>query len=196
MVGGDFDYRPLRLRLSINYNIVDPQHKIETNFFLPKFKYNKSKVKEYQLTLTASLGNLWVVDSIGHLGVDRLADPLQQCMGAIIEFSFGNKPSRGSYKKRHYHKPWFDADCRMAKPELRLWLKTNPDSHAVKHQESKLNKLLKSKIFFWETARAQHICVLAKVDTLSIWKKYQPKVTVMDKISATMLLEGFHRLVG
>jgi hypothetical protein len=44
--------------------------------FLTKFKYDKSKVKEYQLTLTTSLGNLWVIDSIGHLGANGLADLL------------------------------------------------------------------------------------------------------------------------
>jgi hypothetical protein len=54
-------------------------------------------------------------------------------MGASAKFTFGNKPSRGSYKKRHCHKPWFDAYCHMAKRELRLWLKANLDSHAVKH---------------------------------------------------------------
>ncbi len=88
-------------------------------------------------------------------------------MGAIVESTFGNKPSGGSCRKRHCHKPWFDADCRMAKRELRLWLKANPNSHVVKHQESKLKKLLKMKRIFWETARVQHMCVLAKVDTLS-----------------------------
>jgi hypothetical protein len=36
--------------------------------FLPRFKYDKSKAKKYQLALTTSLGNLWVADSIGHLG--------------------------------------------------------------------------------------------------------------------------------
>jgi hypothetical protein len=45
-------------------------------FFLPWFKYDKSKAEEYQLALTTSFGNLWVVDSIGHLGVDRLVDLL------------------------------------------------------------------------------------------------------------------------
>jgi len=37
---------------------------------LPRFNYDKSKVEEYQLALTANLGNLWVIDSIGHLGAD------------------------------------------------------------------------------------------------------------------------------
>jgi hypothetical protein len=32
-----------------------------------------------------------------------------------------------------------------------LWLKTNPNSHATKHQESKLKNLLKRKRIFWET---------------------------------------------
>jgi hypothetical protein len=53
------------------------------------------------------------------------------------------------------------------KRELRLWLKTNPDSHAIKHQESKLKILLKKKRIFWEIIRAQHMCMLAKVDVLS-----------------------------
>jgi hypothetical protein len=34
------------------------------------------KLKKYQLAPTMSLGNLWVVDSIGHLGVDGLVDLL------------------------------------------------------------------------------------------------------------------------
>jgi hypothetical protein len=46
-----------------------------------------------------------------------------------------------------------------------LWLKANPDSHVVKHQENKLQKLLKRKKKLGNT-RAQHMCVLAKVDML------------------------------
>jgi hypothetical protein len=57
------------------------------------------------------------------------------------------------------------------KRELRLWLKTNPDSHVVKHQESKLINLLKRKRIVWETARAQHMCTLTKMDALLFWKK-------------------------
>jgi hypothetical protein len=64
-MGGDFDHRPLRLWLNIDYNFVKPQHIVVTNFFLLKFKYDKSKVEEYQLALIASFGNLWVVDSLG-----------------------------------------------------------------------------------------------------------------------------------
>ncbi len=140
-MGGDFDHRPLCLRLNIDCNFVEPQHTVETKTFLPRFKYDKSIVEKYQLTLTASLGNLWVVDLIGHLGVDGLADMLQQCMGATIESIFGNKLSGGSYRKKHCHKPWFDVNYCIAKHELRLWLKANLDSHAVKHQESKLKNL-------------------------------------------------------
>jgi len=40
------------------------------------------------------------------------------------------------------------------------------------------------------------MCVLAKVDALSFWKKYRPKAPVVDKINATTLLEGFHGVVG
>jgi hypothetical protein len=49
---------------------------VTKKFFLPRFNYDKSKVEEYHLALTASLGNLWVANSIGHLGVDELADLL------------------------------------------------------------------------------------------------------------------------
>jgi phosphate/sulfate permease len=38
------------------------------------------------------------------------------------------------------------------------------------------------------------MCVLAKVDTLSFWKKYRPRAPIMDKISAAMLLEGSLRV--
>jgi hypothetical protein len=44
---------------------------VQTKKFLPRFKYDKSKVEEYQLALTMSLGNLWVVDLIGHLRADE-----------------------------------------------------------------------------------------------------------------------------
>jgi hypothetical protein len=117
-------------------------------------------------------------------------------VGAAAKSTFGNKSSGGSCRKRHCHKPWFDVDCHTTKCELRLWLKANPDSHAAKHQESKLKNLLKRKRNFWETARAQHMCALAKVDALLFWKKYRPRAPVMDKISATTLLEGFRALVG
>jgi len=76
---------------------------VTKKFFSPRFKYDKSKVEEYQLALTASLGNLWVVDSIGHLGAKKLADLLQQCVGAEVKSTFGNKSSGGSCKKRHCH---------------------------------------------------------------------------------------------
>ncbi len=97
---------------------------------------------------------------------------------------------------RHCHKPWFDADCRIAKRELRLWLKANHDSHAAKHQQNNLKKLLKRKRICWEIARVQHMCTLAKVDAHSFWKKYRPRAPVVDKISVITLLEGFRELVG
>ncbi len=74
MMGGDSGHRPLRLRLSIDCSFVEPQHTVVTKKFLPRFKYDKSKVEVYQLALTMSLGNMWVVDSIGHLGADKLVD--------------------------------------------------------------------------------------------------------------------------
>jgi hypothetical protein len=40
------------------------------------------------------------------------------------------------------------------------------------------------------------MCALAKVDALLFRKKYQPRALVVDKISATALLEGFRGLVG
>jgi hypothetical protein len=95
---------------------------VTKKFFLPRFNYDKSKVEKYQLALTMSLGNMWVVDSIGHMGVDELVDLLQQCVGAAAKSTFGNKSSGGSCRKRHYHKPWFDIDYRTAKRELRLWM--------------------------------------------------------------------------
>ncbi len=97
---------------------------------------------------------------------------------------------------RHCHKPWFDAKCHIMKRELRPQLKANHDSHAVKHQPSNLKKLLKNKRICWETARAQHMCMFAKVDVLSFWKKYRPRAPVVDKISAVTFLEGFPELIG
>ncbi len=76
VVGGDSDHRPLRLWLSIDYSFVEPQHTVETKKILLRFKYDKSKAEEYQLALIASLGNLWVANSIRHLRVDKLADLL------------------------------------------------------------------------------------------------------------------------
>ncbi len=72
---------------------------------MPRFKYDKSKVEEYQFALTTNLGNMWVVNSIGHLGANGLVNLLQQCVGATVESIFANKPSGGSYRKRHCHKP-------------------------------------------------------------------------------------------
>ncbi len=88
-------------------------------------------------------------------------------MGVATKSTFGSKPLGGSCRERHCHKPWYDADYRTTKRELRLWLKANPYSHTAKHQESKLKNLLKRKRIFWETIKAQHMCALAKVDALS-----------------------------
>jgi hypothetical protein len=104
-MGGDSDHRPLCLWLSIDCSFVEPQHMVVTNFFLLKFKYDKSKVEEYELSLIVSLGNLWVVDLIRHLGVDGLVDLLQQFVSTVAKSTFGNKPSRGNYRERHCHKP-------------------------------------------------------------------------------------------
>ncbi len=104
-MGGDFDHKQLCLRLNINCTFVEPQHTVVTKKFLPRFKYDKSKVEQYQLALTMSLGNLWVANSTGHLGVDGLTELLQQCVGAVTESTFGNKLSRGRCKMRHCHKP-------------------------------------------------------------------------------------------
>jgi hypothetical protein len=76
-MGGDSNHRPLCLRLNIDCTFVEPQHIIVTKFFLLRFKYDKSKVEEYQLALTTSLRNLWVANLIGHLGVNGLVDLLQ-----------------------------------------------------------------------------------------------------------------------
>jgi len=75
-------------------------------------------------------------------------------------------------------------------------MKANLDSNVAKHQKSKLKNLLKRKRFFSETAKAEHMCALAKVDTPLFWKKCRPRAPIMDKINATTLLEGFRTLVG
>jgi hypothetical protein len=103
-MGGDSDHMPLHLWLSIDCNFVEPQQTVVTKQLLLRFKYDKSKVEEYQLALTVSFGNLWVVDSIRHLGADGLADLLQQCVGATAESTFSSRFLGGSCKKRHYHK--------------------------------------------------------------------------------------------
>ncbi len=66
----------MHLWLSINCSFVELQHTVVPKKFLPRFKYDKLKAKEYQLALIANLGNMWVVESIRHLGVDELADLL------------------------------------------------------------------------------------------------------------------------
>jgi hypothetical protein len=43
-MGGDFDHRLLHLRLNIDCTFVEPQHIVVTKIFLPRFKYDKSKV--------------------------------------------------------------------------------------------------------------------------------------------------------
>jgi hypothetical protein len=40
------------------------------------------------------------------------------------------------------------------------------------------------------------MCALAKVDALSIFKKYGLRAPIMEKISATTFLEGFCGLIG
>ncbi len=82
-MGGNYDHRLLHLRLSIDSTFFEPQHTVVTKNFLPRFKYDKSKVEQYQLALITSLRNLWVANSIGHLGTYGLIDLLQQCMGVV-----------------------------------------------------------------------------------------------------------------
>jgi hypothetical protein len=40
------------------------------------------------------------------------------------------------------------------------------------------------------------MCALAKVDALSLWKKYRPRAPIVGKMNVAELLEGFRRLVG
>jgi hypothetical protein len=98
-IEGDSDHRPLRLWLNIDYTFVKPQHIVVTKNIMPRFKYDKPKVEEYQFVVTTNLGNLWVVNSIGHLGANGLVNLLQQCVGATTESTFGNKPSGRSYRR-------------------------------------------------------------------------------------------------
>ncbi len=88
-MGGDSDHRPLCLRLSIDCSFVEPEHTVITKKFLPKFKYDKSKIEKYQFTLIMNLGNLLVIDSNVHMGADGLADLLHQCVGATAKSTFG-----------------------------------------------------------------------------------------------------------
>jgi hypothetical protein len=53
-IGGDSNHMLLRIRLTIDCSFFEPQHTVVTNFFLPTFKYDKSKAEEYKLALTAS----------------------------------------------------------------------------------------------------------------------------------------------
>jgi len=76
-MGENFNHRSLHLRLNIDCNFVEPQHMVITKKFVCRFKYDKSKAEKYQLALRASLGNLWVVDLIEHLGADGLVNLLQ-----------------------------------------------------------------------------------------------------------------------
>jgi hypothetical protein len=50
---------------------------VEIKNLLPRFKYDKSKAKKYELALVTSLENFWGVNLIGHLGLAGLADLLQ-----------------------------------------------------------------------------------------------------------------------
>jgi hypothetical protein len=40
------------------------------------------------------------------------------------------------------------------------------------------------------------MCVFAKVDAFSFWKKYLPRAPIVNKISVVTFLEGFRGLVG
>jgi len=42
----------------VDYNFVEPQHTVKTKKFLFRFKYDKSKVEEYQFALRVNFGNL------------------------------------------------------------------------------------------------------------------------------------------
>jgi hypothetical protein len=75
-MGGNSDHKPLHLWLSIDCSFVEPQHTVVTKKFLPRFKYDKSKLEKYHLVLTTNLGNLLVVDLIQHLRADGLVDLL------------------------------------------------------------------------------------------------------------------------
>ncbi len=98
-MGGDSNHKPLRLQLSIDCSFVKPQHMVETKKFSLRFKYDKSKVEKYKLALRVSLGNLWVVDSIGHLGANELAHMLQQYVGVATKSTFGQQAFRRELQK-------------------------------------------------------------------------------------------------
>jgi hypothetical protein len=95
----------LCLQWSIDYIFAEAQHIVITGKFLPRFKYDQSKVEKYQFALTTNLGNLWVANSTKHLGPNGLVDLLQQSLGVITKSTFGSKLSEGQCRKRYYHKP-------------------------------------------------------------------------------------------
>ncbi len=117
-------------------------------------------------------------------------------MGAVAKFTFNNKPSGRRCRKRHCHKPWFDVDYRIAKSELRLWLKANPHSHAAKHQKNKLKKFIKKEKNFLGNYKSSTYVYACEGGCALVLEKIPAKGLVVDKISVAMLLEGFHGLVG
>ncbi len=46
-MGGDFNHKPFHIWLSIDCSFVEPQHIVVIIKFLPRFKYDTSKVEEY-----------------------------------------------------------------------------------------------------------------------------------------------------
>jgi len=83
----------------------------------------------------------------------------------------------------------------IAKRELRLWLKANPNSHAIKDQESKLKKLLKMIFFGGNYKSSTYVCACQGGCAL-ILEKNRPRAPIVGKMNAAELLEGFRRLVG
>jgi hypothetical protein len=80
-------------------------------------------------------------------------------VGVATKFTFGNKPLGGSYRERHYHKPWFDVDYCTSKRELRLWLKSNPDLHAIKHRKVNFKNIKKEKKNLGNYKSSTYVCV-------------------------------------
>ncbi len=107
---------------------------------------------------------------------------------------FGQKQPPSAH--HHYHKPWFDSECRVQKKQVRIFLKEHPDCELARHLQKKLKELLKHKKHTYEKLMGMQMCKLTKADPTGFWRKYRVRKEASHSIQREALRQGFATLLG
>jgi exonuclease III len=162
------DHRPLALRFVVQFSTSASTFDNNTPSPMIHFKYNPAFVDKYSTQLQHSLSIDTNVLHLQDMPATNLVEFLHNhiCNNDV----FGHKQPPSTH--RHYHKPWFDTECRVEKRHVMTFLKDNPESEFARTLQRNLKQMFKCKKRSYEKLRGMRLCKMAKADPVGFWRRY------------------------